>query len=230
MASGLRALYPSVSPQVAVDHLVAGKESNYSDLGRTEQVDRLESWLRAEGLRVSKSALENGFVGSGAEHETYFDSAGLVAVKLTHDGRYGHCLRHEGAIATPLDYLRRLAWHNEIFGDDIRLHGMLTDTAGLRLVSSQPWISSHPDKLSPSQPEIDAFLMEFGFFRSAAYPDGFIYYNGEAELVIGDAQPANLLLDDQGFIHPIDLVIAVPEEAFLKKLISMGTWQAREQT
>jgi len=218
MASGLRALYPSLSPETAVDYLVASQGSNSSDSVGSHQTRSLDAWLRTQGLCVPKSAFSCGFVGSGAEHETFFDAAGPHAVKLTHDGRFGHCLREEGSLSAPLDYFRRLAWHNTLFGDDILLHGLLLDTAGLRLVTSQPWIAGHPEKLSPTQPEIDVFLKEFGFRRSLAYPDGYIYYNAEADLVVGDAQPANLLLDADGIIHPIDLVIAEPTKSFRIKL------------
>ncbi len=199
--------------------MVAGQGSDGGGPVGQDQARRLAHWFRARGLCVPKSALAGCFVGSGAEHETYFDTAGSLAVKLTHDGRFGHCLREDGGIATPFDYLQRLAWHNELFGDDVLLHGLLENSAGLRLVTSQPWIVSHPDKLSPSQTEIDAFLSEFGFQRSSAYPDGYIYYNAEADLVIGDAQPANLLLDGDGVIRPIDLVIARPGPVLRQKLL-----------
>jgi hypothetical protein len=124
LASGLRALYPSVSPQELIHELAGSEASDGCDLGRQEQIRRVESWLRARGLCVPKSAFNTGFVGAGAEHETFFDPLGGVAVKLTHDGRFGHCLREEGAISTPFDYLLRLAYHNELFGDDIALHGL----------------------------------------------------------------------------------------------------------
>lgn len=220
LASGIRALYPSLSPQSVLDELGAGETSDRGGLGRQEQSGRLEDWFKSRGLCVPKSALECGFVGAGAEHETYFDAIGGVAVKVTHDGRFGHCLRYEGAVATPFDYLRRLAWHNELFGDDILLHGPLERSAGLRLVSSQTWISSNPAKLSPTQAEIDAFLAEFGFTRSQAYPDGFIYFNEASGLVLGDAQPANLLRDVTGVIRPIDIVISEPAPEFLEKLLA----------
>jgi hypothetical protein len=150
------------------------------------------------------------------------DTEGGHAFKLTHDGRFGHCLRDEGTVATPFDYLRRLAWHNELFGDDILLHGPLEGSAGLRLVTSQPWIVANAERLSPTQEEIDAYLGAFGFRRSAAYPEGFIYFNAAAGLVIGDAQPTNLLLDEDGNIRPIDLVIAEPEPAFAARLAAAG--------
>jgi hypothetical protein len=220
LASGLRALYPGVPPQVALIELGAGEGTDRCSAGRQEQARLLEDWCRTRRLCIPKSALEIGFVGAGAEHETYFDVSGYLAVKITHDGGFGHCLREEGAISTPFEYLQHLAWHNELFGDDIQFHGILLESAGLRLVSSQSWIVSHPAKLSPIQSEIDAFLSEFGFDRSTAYPEGFIYFNPSSGLVIGDAQPANLLLDREGVIRPIDLVIAEPSEAFRQRLLA----------
>lgn len=218
MASGLRGVYPSISPQDAIHQLCTGQGTDLRRLSRADQIRRLEDWLQSQGLCVPKQAFAQGFVGAGAEHETFIDTVGGCAIKLTHDGRFGHCLRSETATATPLDYLKRLAWHNELFGDDLRLHGFLLNTAGLRLVTSQPWIVSHPLKLVPTQEEIDEFLALFGFDRAKSYPDGYIYFNPEARLVIGDAQPTNLLLDIDGNIRPIDLVIAEPDEPFLRCL------------
>lgn len=222
MASGLRAVHPGISPEIALLHLQRSQGTDGCRAGGADQARRLEQWLRAEGLCVPKSAFAGGFVGAGAEHETYVDVVGGFAVKLTHDGRFGHCLRREGAIATPIDYLQRLAWHNELFGDDISLHGVLENSAGLRLVSSQPWIVSNPVRLTPTQEEIDVFMADFGFTRSRCYPDGFIYFNPSAGLVIGDAQPTNLLLDETGIIRPIDLVIAAPDDEFRVKLTSIN--------
>jgi hypothetical protein len=122
-------------------------------------------------------------------------------------------------VATPRDYLRRLAWHNQLFGDDIRLHGIFEPSAGLRLVTSQPWVASASERPMPAQAELDEWLAAFGFLRSPAYPDGFIYYNAEAGLVIGDAQPANVLIDTEGVLRPIDLVIAEPEPSFARQLL-----------
>ena len=83
MASGLRALYPGISPAVILDELGAGQSPDGCGLGRKEQARNLEHWLSARGLGIPKSSLEIGFVGAGAEHETYFDTSGHVAVKLT---------------------------------------------------------------------------------------------------------------------------------------------------
>lgn len=220
MASGIRALYSSLTPQTILDELGSGQMPDGCYFSRQEQARRLMSWFQSRGLSIPKSALERGFVGGGAEHETYFDPTGGVAVKVTHDDRFGHCLRAEGAVSTPLDYLRRLAWHNELFGDDILIHGFLENSAGLRLVTSQTWITTHPSKLSPTQQEIDAFLEEFGFYRSCAYPEGFIYFNTLSGMVIGDAQPSNLLRDINGVIRPIDLVIAEPDGELTQKLVA----------
>lgn len=71
MASGLRALYPGVSPATVLDQLGAGQGADGGGLGRQEQARSLEQWLHTQGLGIPKSALKIGFVGAGAEHETY---------------------------------------------------------------------------------------------------------------------------------------------------------------
>jgi hypothetical protein len=180
MALGLRALYPSVSPHDALNYLARCQESNGGHFGGRDQAEKLQEWFQTQSLCLPKSAFAHGRVGAGAEHETFVDIEGGCAVKLTHDGRFGHCLRAEGSISTPMDYLLRLDWHNDLFGDDIRVHGFLMNSAGLRLVTTQPWIVSHPEQLSPTQEQIDQFLQLFGFIRSIAFPEGYIYYNPQA--------------------------------------------------
>jgi hypothetical protein len=224
MAHGLRRLYPGIPPQAALDHLRSCARADSGGFGRQQQIDALELWLRDASLCVPKQALDAIFVGAGAEHSTFFDVADGVAFKVTFDGRFGHCLRDEGAIATPLDYLERLALHNELFADDILLHGLLESSSGMRLVSSQPWIVAPIEQPSPAQEDIDLFLGEFGFVRSGAFPDGFVYFNAEADLVIGDAQPANVLIDEAGVLHPIDLVIARPAARFRERLVAARVW------
>jgi hypothetical protein len=46
--------------------------------------------------------------------------------------------------ATPLQYLRRLRLHNELFGDGIRLAGLQVRGHDLRLVIEQPHIVGDP--------------------------------------------------------------------------------------
>lgn len=50
-----------------------------------------------------------------AEHVVYYDDARALAIKATHANRFGHSAYAEGVPATPLEYLRRLGWHNAHF-------------------------------------------------------------------------------------------------------------------
>lgn len=219
MASGLCEKHPGVSPGLALEFLCSGEKADRAGAGDGGQIGRLRTWCQAQGLRVPKSALELRLVGAGAEHEVYFDEQGQRAWKVTHDYRFGHGLKEEGVLATPMDYLERLQWQNELFGDDIIFHGLLESSAGSRLVSSQSWVTGMPGRPVATQEMIDAFLADFGFARSTRYPDGYIYYSSAMNLVIGDAQPSNVLLDENGVLRPIDLVIAKPSSKFALQLM-----------
>jgi hypothetical protein len=125
-------------------------------------------------------------------------------------------------VATPLEYLERLALQNVVFADDFRVEGVnvsdkpsmvLFEAAGQpSLVISQEWVTAadaeHP---TPSPDEISEYLRSrdfepapksyFGWFRRA---DG---------VLIVDAKPDNFLKTLNG-ITPIDLQMSrvAPDE------------------
>lgn len=182
----------------------------------------LLEWLRRHDLLV-----EDGFlnrlrpVSSGAEHVVYHDAARRLAIKVTHPNRFGHSVYDDsGGGATPLEYLRRLAYHNVLFGDDIRIIGARLDDDALEIISSQPWIVSHSEDPVPAQAAVDEYLAALGFGRSALFPLGFYFYNRANGLAVADAQPNNILVATDGRLAPIDLVIGHPGSALLKRLLA----------
>jgi len=77
----------------------------------------------------------------GLEHNVW--PFGQDILKVTYGGSYGRTVRRmrNGTLAlrpaTPLEYLDRWVRHNDLFGDDTRFLGVVTDREGPRLVIAQ---------------------------------------------------------------------------------------------
>ena len=184
------------------------------------------SQYRAEKQAVAAWAVEHGrllpysyieqftFIGDGAEHRVYKkDDGSSVAIKATHCNRFGHSTLEEGQTATPLEYLKRLAWQNFFFGDDIRILGVFHDEEGqMEIITSQPWISVHEERPNPTTEEIDIYMGLFGFVSTSLDLDAPIYYNSRYGLVAGDANDRNVIRDYEGNLTAIDVVIGPPGE------------------
>ena len=177
------------------------------------EVEALRLWS-AEADRCLSSDFCKGLkpVASGAEHEVFFDEAAQLAVKLTRDGRFGHSLAGEGLSALPSEYLQRLVYHNELFGDRISLRGVLRSEGAVHLVSFQPWIMLDAEDPVPEQDDVDDYFRNIGFIRSqqATVP---VYYHAELDLAVLDAHPQNILRDEHGRLVPIDVVVGTPSKA-----------------
>ena len=203
----------------SVGAVPAGGGSRRSQFER--EVEALRLWS-AEADRCLSSDFCKGLkpVASGAEHEVFFDEAGQLAVKLTRDGRFGHSLAGEGLSALPSEYLRRLAYHNELFGDRISIRGVFSSEGTVQLVSLQPWIKLDAEHPVPDQDDVDDYFQNIGFIRSvhATVP---VYYHAELDLAVLDAHPQNILRDERGCLVPIDVVVGTPGKA-VRALLGTG--------
>jgi hypothetical protein len=128
--------------------------------------------------------------------------------------------------ATPSEYLDRLAIHNRIFGDDVRLERIVPVGGRLSIITSQPAIKGRDAR----QEEIDAMMAEKGFERIGL---GTYYHSGEG-LLVHDLVPKNAKVSEQdGVVQPIDPVIqrVTPEFAeFLRRHPIAGGEIARDGT
>ncbi|CAN5766458.1 hypothetical protein BH09VER1_BH09VER1_45550 [soil metagenome] len=124
----------------------------------------LIDWAKSSDLILPFEYIEQfSFIGDGAEHRVYKDDAQQkLAIKATHANRFGYSTEFEGW-ATPIEYLRRLAAQNSIFGDDLKIIGVIYSEGHVEIVTSQPWISVHKTLPNPRQDEIDIYMGDFGF-------------------------------------------------------------------
>jgi hypothetical protein len=185
--------------------------------GKTLGIHRSEyaaliEWANAAGKRVNFSHIEQfQHVAEGAEHVVYHDLIRGLAIKATHINRFGHSTDGERRSATPLEYLRRLGWHNILFGDDIRIEGIAYEDAQLEVITSQPWIVADLLRPLPTQEEIDAYFEQRHFKKAIINPDAPLYFNADINIVIADAHNRNILREEhEGKLYPIDVVIGRP--------------------
>ena len=157
----------------------------------------------------------------GEEHLVWPNAALARYVKLTHAGRFGLAAdaqwffdgeREEAGTkaflrdATPLEYLDRLLLQNEVFGDDIRLLGIIDKARGMHVVTSQPTIRGEVVTLE----EIIAFMVASGFTRIDAvrlgHADALAFYRPADGLAVFDCHVGNFIKSGPHVV-PIDLIV-----------------------
>ena len=135
------------------------------------------------------------------------DDGGNV-IKLTKRNAYGLYAVFDPASgktgsrpASALEYLERLQWHNDLFGDDIRLLGVAENSGGaVFTLTSQPFISGEcatHDEIAAFQSGLDFELLDEVLGAWIRRSDG---------LVMLDAVPRNVIRDEAGWILPIDII------------------------
>ncbi|MEY4482711.1 MAG: Serine/Threonine/Tyrosine Kinase found in polyvalent protein, partial [Verrucomicrobiota bacterium] len=108
--------------------------------------------------------------------------------------------------ALPHDYLQRLIWQNEVFGDDIHLVGTWQEFPHhWRIVTTQPGLQGTRATLD----ELASAFVTAGFtllpWRSIGY-EGSLALRCEG-FDIWDVHPANVLLSPEGLPLPIDVIV-----------------------
>lgn len=136
----------------------------------------------------------------GQEHEIWYEPEQGRVFKATYPNQFGLAVNAEGT-ASPLQYLERLGWQNEVFGDDIRIERIAIENGKLRILTSQPYI----DAPSATDEEIADFFESNGF-ETSEHGGRIFFYNPEANLLVYDAHRGNVF-NDRGTIIPIDIGI-----------------------
>ena len=113
--------------------------------------------------------------------------------------------------ATPLEYLDRLALHNELFGDDVEFLGLVRWKSGWSMVISQIFLRGS----KPSIPQIAAYLADHGFRKLEGEN---AYFRATDGIAVFDAHARNYVLIE-GVPVPFDVLpqkVAPRMEALLK--------------
>ncbi len=130
-------------------------------------------------------------IGGASEHHVFLMAIGDRVLKVTIPPNFG-------ARGESLAYLDNAVWANELFGDDIRLEGIVETESGLAIVISQPFIVGR----APTEAEVIEWFESQGY---RAQPGGRWVHEGTGA-VVADAHTGNLVMSSEGLI-PIDLQI-----------------------
>lgn len=136
-------------------------------------------------------ALTEGFklLHGGLEHQVFWKRKNGRLFKITKPP-------HFGASWYLKDYVENVLRCNAVFGDDIRLNGVVDTHDGVSLVMSQPYIIGK----SPSEDQIKEWFGMQGCTHISLLK--WRYPNGR---IVGDAHTGNLILTRDGSLFPVDL-------------------------
>ena len=182
----------------------------------------LREWAEGLGLLLTADRLPAVPQRGGQEHDLFHDPATDRYFKVTRDGIFGLSPGIDLALvssgedgrrfhlweATPLEYLERLALHNELVPGLNALEGILVQADGdMAIVTSQPRF----DIVPVTEAEIDAWFAAQGFrkiTRSA-------YYRDADNLGVFDAHDKNVIRAGD-LLVPFDVIPCHPAGGFLK--------------
>mgnify|MGYP001278469983 CR=1 FL=1 len=157
----------------------------------------------------------------GNEHQVWFLPDEGAVLKATWPDFFGLLVIHrpgEEMRASPIDYLQRWTFHNDLFGDDISFVGALPIDAGLRLLIRQPAIAGEP----ATDEQIAEFFTSTGWKRFTI--DGNIaFFDPDRSIAISDTHRGNIILMDDGLLAPIDLRVQHLSGALLDTVASLCT-------
>lgn len=186
------------------------------------QRSALLRWAEESGLILDSSIWTQKAVIGGSEHDIW-ESEGEVW-KVTRPDRFGWTVlagedeEPQIAEATPLEYLERWRYANNLLGDNAKLRGVSMTDEGVQVVISHPFIEGP----YPGKPAIVRELSKHGF---VLVPQFFVgsegdssFYNDERRIAIFDATCDNFILS-QGIPIPVDVVIVAAGDFLRRQLL-----------
>ena len=195
--------------RVCTDGAPHGTDGDFSDPER--QWAALIEWAGTCGKILPLAFLAPEREG-GREHDVTLDESSGRWIKYTKRSASGYTVswteKGEPFMhnATPLEYLQRLLWQNEAFGDDIRLVGLWQEQPHQwRIVTTQPGLQGE-------RATLEALAAAFTAAGFTLLPWRGIGYEGSLSLRIEsfdvwDVHPANVLLSPEGIPLPIDVIV-----------------------
>jgi hypothetical protein len=141
----------------------------------------------------------------GNEHQVWFLPEEAAVLKASWPDFFGLLVIHrpgEEPRASPIDYLQRWMFHNELFGDDITFLGAMQTGSGLRLLIRQPAVAGEP----ATDEQIAQFFLSTGWKRFSIDSD-IAFFAPDQGIAISDTHRGNIILMEDGLLAPIDLRI-----------------------
>lgn len=195
--------------RLCADGAADGEDDDFS--GPERQWAALLEWAGAAGKILPLDFPPPDREG-GREHDVTLDDASGRWIKYTKPSSSGYTVSWNEAgepymhNATPLEYLQRLLWQNEVLGDDIQLIGLWQEQPHQwRIVTSQPGLHGSRATLD----DLSAAFVATGFtllpWRGIGY-EGSLSFRFEG-FDIWDVHPANVLLSPEGLPLAIDVIV-----------------------
>lgn len=199
-----------------------------SEIRTRRETQSLVAWADERGVLTHRDIPQKTDDLTGGEHLVEFDEDSGLVFKATHAGRFGFAADREMirpknrrekpritvglSNATPLEYLERLNWQNELFGDSNRVMGVAKYPQGVSVLTSQPFYKGD----RTPQSSIDAWFAARGW-KPVKNKEG-AFYDEQRGILVMDALPRNVLTLDSGEIMPFDVVVIKPSDDVLQSL------------
>lgn len=195
--------------RLCADGSVDGKDGDLDLLERQWAV--FIEWAGARGKILPLSFPSPDREG-GREHDVSLHEASGRWIKYTKRSSSGYTVSWDQNgqpymhNASPLDYLQRLIWQNDVLGDEIHLIGLWQEQAHLwRIVTTQPGLQG----CRATMDDLSAAFIAAGFvllpWRGIGYENSLsLRFDG---FDIWDVHPANVLVSPEGLPLPLDVII-----------------------
>ena len=186
-----------------------------------EELRIFRQYAAERGLFLARppEALSRPPDDEGNEHEVWFRPDSASFLKVTWPDFFGLLVVHrpdEEERASPIAYLERWQWHNELFGDGVCFVGVLEEAGKLRMVIRQPAIAGVPATVG----QIEEFFTRNGWRRFMVNGD-VAFLDPVRRVAISDTHRGNLILMDDGLLAPINLSVQPLSGALLDALVRM---------
>ena len=140
----------------------------------------------------------------GAEHDVFITGVGdeKLVIRNTANGVYGPTKD-----TSPAQYIQRLEENNEVFpGMQMQILGVSEDAEGNAVIwTAQEFVEAREFN---TEAELEAALGEKGWVKiGSPHVDTFNYKHTTSGAIIQDAHTGNVLVDKNGNLHPIDVMI-----------------------
>ncbi|WP_172683433.1 hypothetical protein, partial [Verrucomicrobium spinosum] len=199
--------------EAALGELIARAETDSGRNARADAAERLRaeaeslvSWSRQKGWLIHPEGFERlvedlPIFEGGVERNVFGHPPSGRVIKVTLPPNFGA----RGELSA---YLKNIAWSNLLYGDDIRLEGVIETKAGPAVVVSQPFIEGR----QPSLRRIRRWFEAQGYV-----PDGYNKWrHPKTGAVIADTHQGNFVVVGRKYVVPIDLQVLNPGEKGLE--------------
>ncbi len=167
------------------------------------EVKALRQHAKAAGLSRAFEPLTRAPDAFGFEHEVWFVECSPEprVLKATWPDTFGFL--PDGHACLPTEYLERLRLQNAVFGDDIRLEGVVEEEIGsCRIVTSQPAVCGR----YATPEEVDRFFLERGF-QAQGHGSRRLWLREADGTLCADTHGGNILVTAGGEMVAIDVPV-----------------------